>query len=80
MLNLRKKSTKKVQLSNLGTFLRLIALEYPDIKGAQKLAEKVSAEFNVICTEEDILGYEKLHIEFEDYELESRRKFYGIIM
>ena len=80
MKSLKKQSKKALRLDDLGHYLKLISIEYPELKEAKELAEKVSDEFNVKCTEKDILGYHELHVEFEDYELESRRQEHGIIM
>ena len=81
MKSLKKQLKKsKVKLSDLGLYLKLVYLEYPEVEAPQELAEKVSAEFNVVCTKKDVLGYLDLHVQYEDYELESRRQQYGIIM
>lgn len=72
---------RNVELHELGTMLKLVHLEYPNITNEKELATLISEEFNVKCTKKDIIGYERLHIQpVEDYELEGRRHKYGISM
>lgn len=79
MSNLKEKSKKsEVQLNQLGDMLKLVALEYPNVTSAKELSILISEGFNVICTENDILGYHEQFIIHEDFELENRKQEYGI--
>lgn len=80
MLDHNKSLKPKVSVENLGIYLKTISQKYPDVKKSDALATKISSEFGVVCTSEDIRGYAALHIQHEDYELESRRQEYGIVM
>lgn len=72
------KTKERVELHQLGIMLRLVAEEFPELTEYKDIAEAVSEYFEVICTEEDVIGYHRLHIEHEqiiheDYELEAKR-------
>jgi hypothetical protein len=58
---------------------KLIFMEYPcEDFDDLKMAEYISEEFNVICTEEDVKKYQQITLQHEDYELEQRKiKHYG---
>lgn len=65
---------EKVLIQNLGTYIRVIQMDY-NPKNNEELAELISQEFNVVCTEEDIEHYEELCEEHEflmqSYDLEE---------
>jgi len=46
----------------------------------KEMANYISEQFNVNCTEQDVDNYEKLYMyqDGEDYEKESRAMLYGI--
>jgi hypothetical protein len=77
----KKKTTfPKVHQSELGLFIKLIHEDTPveDIKSKEELATRISAEFNVTCTEEDIITFYNLDVIDEDLEREDRfAKAYG---
>lgn len=71
-----------VELHELGTMLKTIYLDHPDVKDYSKLAKLISDHFNVNCTENDIMGYYEIYdlqeyFQNEDYELEERRHAMG---
>lgn len=76
-LNL-KTGKRTVELHELGKMLRTVHLENSFIKTDEEYANAVSETFDVLCTKEDVAGYNELHnlhqvFTTEDYELESRR-------
>lgn len=86
MKNLEKLSTKlEVDWTKLGDMLKMVSISYPDVKQPEELAKLVSDNFNVICTEADIKGYNSaisemetaIRHQIEDYELENRKTLYG---
>lgn len=84
MSNLLKKSVKsEIKISDIGDMIKMVRISYPEISSSNELALKISENFNVICTERDILEYEAMLkappiIISEDYELENRKQEYGI--
>lgn len=73
---------RPVELHELGTMLRTVVKDDPELKTNKDLANAVSETFDVLCTEEDIEGYHNLYdmheyFASEDYELEERRLEYG---
>ena len=76
MLKLRK---RKIKLPELGSYLRRVAIEYPDLNDPTEIANKVAEIFSVRCTKEDVIGYHNLHVEHEDLELENRKQKHGLI-
>lgn len=76
-LNL-KTGQRTVELHEIGKMLRTVHLENSFIKTDKEYAKAVSETFDVVCTEEDVSGYNDLHnlhqvFTTEDYELEARR-------
>ncbi len=70
----------KVSKEDLGSFINFVTEEHPLISNNQeKIAEAIELEFGVICDEQDVINYQDLHVEVEDYELEDRRHVYGVI-
>jgi hypothetical protein len=61
------KALERVELSEIGLYLRVISREYPDVKDYEKLAQLISEEFNVICDSELIRQYEELDYEHRDF-------------
>jgi hypothetical protein len=61
------KTLEKVELSDVGLYLRVISQEYPDVKDYEELAKLISENFQVICTADIIKQYEELDIEHRDF-------------
>ena len=86
---LKKQQKPKVKFSELGTYLRIVALDYPEAQ-EDELADIISEYFNVVCTTKDIENYRYLHYMSEkeensftlgeDFELESRKHMKNIIL
>lgn len=78
-LRKRSKAPKRVELHEIGSMLRQVTRDY-GIPGYRyyALAKAISEDFGVICTAEDVKGYDELHVQEEDYKLESRRLTYGL--
>ena len=62
---------EQVKIADIGLYLRLMHMDYQPTTN-EELANLISENFNVICHAKDIEVYEKLHIEYEDYEKLSR--------
>ncbi len=69
-------NVKRISQGDIGLFLKLVKYDNPNLSN-KEYASIISEEFNVICYESDILRYESLHIELEDYEKLSRMNNYG---
>jgi hypothetical protein len=75
-----EKVKPKVELHELGLFLKTIELDFKPSTNEER-AELISRYFPVACTVEDIEMYEQSEYNFkqiiqEDYELLSRRENY----
>lgn len=74
------KQLPKVQLDEIGMYLRTIELDYKPTTNKER-AELITQHFEVLCTEEDVEHYEELHhftthfVE-QDFETESKRESY----
>tara|TARA_R110000868_G_scaffold128318_2_gene336310 strand:- start:688 stop:948 length:261 start_codon:yes stop_codon:yes gene_type:complete len=68
---------ENVDPQEIGLYLRLIHMEFNPRNNAE-MAELISEEFNVNCTENDVDVYEQLSIYQENYERESRIINFGI--
>ena len=71
-----KNRTEKVEVSNIGLYLKLITMDSHPANN-QELAVLISSEFNINCTEKDIDVYNALHVEhnhFENLEIEDYEK------
>lgn len=67
MLSKNSKALERVELSEIGLYLRVISREYPEVKDYDKLAQLISEEFNVICESDLIRQYEELEFEHRDF-------------
>jgi hypothetical protein len=69
---------ERVELADMGVYLRLIRLDY-QCDSDEQLANLISEQFNVDCRTEDIENYERLYRikEMEDYEKLSRMAEHG---
>ena len=65
----------RVQMQELGVFLRTIEIDFKPQNNAER-AQLITEYFPVLCLEEDVDKYEMLSNIQEDYELESRRESY----
>jgi len=65
-----------VSLEDIGIYLRLIHMDYFPVSD-EEMAYLISEQFNVDCTANDIMYYEKLHIEMEDLEKIQRMSEYN---
>lgn len=65
------KKLKRVELNELGFYLKLVYEEFGN-KSNKEYVKLLKDNFGISCTEKDILNYEDLHIEMEDYEKLSR--------
>lgn len=71
---------EKTKVKELGRLIKFVTGEHPLItNNSLKIAEAIELEFNVICEEQDVIDYNNLHVQVEDYELEDRRVVYGVI-
>lgn len=73
-------SLPRVQMNELGLYLSAIELDYAPLNNKER-AELVTANFGVLCLEEDVEHYEELAYTYneilnEDFELEDRRQAY----
>jgi len=70
----------KASKLSLSGFINFVIRERPLIaNNSVKIAEAVADEFGIQCEESDVLEYQDLHIEIEDYELEDRKHLHGVI-
>ncbi len=65
-----------VSLEDIGIYLRLIHMDYSPVSD-EEMAYLISEQFNVDCTANDIMYYERLHIEMEDLEKIQRMSEYN---
>jgi hypothetical protein len=80
LINKQKQKLRKITLQELGLYAKVINLDYKP-KSNKELANLISSNFNVLCTEKDLEDYERLHIhnqQLEDYALESRIQEYNL--
>ncbi len=59
------KKSKKVRMEDIGLYIRTITMDY-NPKNQKELAELISEQFDVICTEEDIAHYDELNEQLMD--------------
>jgi len=71
MENLNVKRHKKVELNEIGFYLKLINQEYGQCSNL-RYAQLIEQEFDLVCTEQDVNNYQQLHVELEDFEKVSR--------
>lgn len=67
--------TAKLTHNEVVLMIELMKSEYPDFENQEmeKMAEQITAEFNQLCTVQDLERYYSDNEFGEDFELESRR-------
>jgi len=70
------KTHKKIELNEIGFYLRLIHQEYGQCSNL-RYAQLIEENFDLVCTEQDVNNYQELHVQLEDFEKASRMIQYG---